>query len=254
MWKFVSACAVGAAHLEINLPCQDACRVELIKSSVADQYLLCLAADGAGSAKAAEVGAHVACGTAGDCIAAWLSSTEPLVWDAAIVEVWINEIRSKLLATAAASSLTLRDFACTLLGAVIGPDKAIFFQMGDGAMVAVSGDVQGVVFWPAAGLYANMTYFVTDDDALTNLQVLITDCRIDELALFTDGLQRLALLFEQCSPHTPFFEPMFKVLRKQTPGDCETLNARLADFLQSPAINSRTDDDKTLILASRRIE
>jgi hypothetical protein len=254
MWKLVSACAVGTAHLDINLPCQDACRVELIKSSAADQYLLCLAADGAGSAKAAEIGAQVACETARDCILAWVLSADSLVWDASMVEVWINDIRSKLLATAVASSLTLRDFACTLLGAVIGPDKAVFFQIGDGAMVAASGDVQGVVFWPAAGLYANMTYFVTDDEAVKNLHVLITDSRIDELAVFTDGLQRLALSFEQCSPHSPFFEPMFKVLRKQTPGDCEALNVRMADFLQSPAINSRTDDDKTLILASRRAE
>ena len=254
MWKFVSACAVGAAHLEINLPCQDACQVALINSSANYQYLVCLAADGAGSAKAAETGARLACKTAGDCIKAWLATGDTQTWDASIVEVWIKEIRAKLLATATAEALVMRDFACTLLGAVIGPDKAILFQIGDGAMVAAIGDVQGVVFWPEAGLYANMTYFVTDDDALQNLQVIITDTRIDELAMFTDGLQRLALLFEQCRPHTPFFEPMLKVLRKQAPSDCETLNARLADFLQSPAINSRTDDDKTLILATRRAE
>ena len=254
MWKFVSACAVGAAHLDMKLPCQDACQVEVIKPSAAEQYLICLAADGAGSAKAAEVGAHVACETAKASIAGWLASKDLLDWDISVVEAWITEIRSELLATANASSQTMRDFACTLLGAVIGPDKAVFFQIGDGAMVAASGDVHGVVFWPDTGLYANMTYFVTDDDALKNLHVLITDSHIDELAVFTDGIQRLALLFEQCCPHSPFFEPMFKVLRKQSPGDCITLNTRLADFLQSPAINSRTDDDKTLILASRRAE
>jgi hypothetical protein len=252
MWKFVSASTVGAAHLDINLPCQDACRADVIKISAESEYLLCLAADGAGSAKEAEIGAKLACETAGTSIMASLAGGRALIWDKFIVEAWINDIRRVLTETAAANSLTMRDFACTLLGAVIAPDKAIFFQIGDGAIVAGVGDVQGVVFWPASGLYANMTYFVTDDYALQNLQVLITDHQIDEIALFTDGIQRLALLFEQYSPYPPFFAPMFKVLRQQTPGNCETLNARLAEFLQSPAINSRTDDDKTLILATRR--
>ena len=251
MWKFVSASAIGVAHLDLNLPCQDACWVEVINCSEENDFLVCLAADGAGSAKEAETGARLACETARAVISATLANSELQVWDKAIVEDWINAIRQVIAETAVAQALTPRDFACTFLGAIIGPEQAIFFQIGDGAMVATSGNVQGVVFWPREGQYANMTHFVTDDDALQNLQCCITDSRIDELALFTDGLQRLALIFEQHIPHTPFFAPMFKVLRQQTPGDCEALNARLAEFLQSPAINSRTDDDKTLILASR---
>jgi len=69
---------------------------------------------------------------------------------------------------------------------------------------------------------------------------------------YSDGVQRLALSFEQRIPHNPFFEPMLNVLRNQKSAECEALDQQLAHFLNSPQINERTDDDKTLILATRR--
>ncbi|MGA0525444.1 protein phosphatase 2C domain-containing protein, partial [Escherichia coli] len=63
---------------------------------------------------------------------------------------------------------------------------------------------------------------------------------------------RLALAFETKLPHQPFFEPMFSVLRRTEPSDCEGLSAQLGQFLNSPQVNERTDDDKTLVLATRR--
>lgn len=97
-----------------------------------------------------------------------------------------------------------------------------------------------------------MTNFVTEEDALAHLHVSVTSARIDEVALFSDGLQRLALSFEQRTPHIPFFEPMLNVLRRQKPVECEALDEQLARFLNSSQINGRTDDDKTLVLATRR--
>jgi hypothetical protein len=84
-----------------------------------------------------------------------------------------------------------------------------------------------------------------------SLQIAFTNSKINEVALFSDGLQRLALSFEQRTPHTPFFEPMLKVLRSKEPLDCAALDGQLAGFLDSPQVNERTDDDKTLVLASR---
>jgi hypothetical protein len=45
---------------------------------------------------------------------------------------------------------------------------------------------------------------------------------------------------------------MFDRLRLERLGEAEALRAPLADFLDSHAVNSRTDDDKTLLLATRR--
>ena len=65
----------------------------------------------------------------------------------------------------------------------------------------------------------------------------------------TDGLQMLALNFAGRTAHRPFFEPMFRRLRSAAPG--EGLPLALRRFLNSPAVNGRSDDDKTLILATR---
>jgi hypothetical protein len=59
----------------------------------------------------------------------------------------------------------------------------------------------------------------------------------------------LALSYASKSAHQPFFARMFAALRKV--GDREDLVVPLRQFLDSPAVNDRTDDDKTLVLATR---
>ncbi len=249
MWKIIRASVVGTSHVALNQPCQDNCYAD--KVCITDDFdcLVCLVSDGAGSAKEGGRGAELACATVRSSIEA---SIKLASLDKSLVEGWINDIRCAIYETANANALTARDYACTLLGTVICSNRTVFFQIGDGAIVAASGNVKGVVFWPDPGLYANITNFVTEEDALACLQIWVTSARIDEVALFSDGLQRLALSFEQQTPHIPFFEPMFNVLRKKTPDECETLNEQLARFLNSPKINERTNDDKTLVLATRR--
>jgi hypothetical protein len=95
-----------------------------------------------------------------------------------------------------------------------------------------------------------MTYFVTDIDANDHFRVELREAT-NEVALFSDGLQRLALVFATETAHEPFFEPMFQVLRRSTTDGTDALCAALERFLTSDSINERTDDDKTLILATR---
>jgi hypothetical protein len=49
--------------------------------------------------------------------------------------------------------------------------------------------------------------------------------------------------------HVPFFTPFFNVLATATAAQEDHLQAELVRFLQSSAVNERTDDDKTLALA-----
>lgn len=252
MWKVVSASVVGTSHIEANIPCQDDCYSEIIRGVDGQDYLVCVVADGAGSAKEGGKGAELACLVSLSSIETSLNAVTSFQPTASIVREWVEAARRAIHEEAQARSLTARDFACTLLAAVVGPRGVVFFQIGDGAIVASSGYSYGVVFWPESGPYANMTYFVTDEDALEHLQIAITSARIDEVALFSDGLQRLALSFEQLAPHAPFFEPMLGVLRKRNADECDDLGEQLAQFLGSQRINERTDDDKTLVLATRR--
>ncbi|KAK43925.1 MULTISPECIES: PP2C family serine/threonine-protein phosphatase [Burkholderiaceae] len=250
-WKTVSASVVGTSHTQQGGECQDTCLVQSLIDRNQQQRLVCLLSDGAGSARFAAKGADLACSTALTAIEHTFKTTNHI--DGSAVEGWICAVRAAVTAAANESDATSRDYACTLLGAVLGPESSVFFQIGDGAIVVASEDVQGVVFWPEAGRYANMTNFVTDDDSLMHLQIAVTSSPAAELALFSDGLQRLALTYESQTPYSPFFDPMFFVLRRKSLSECEALTVQLAQFLDSKQVNERTDDDKTLVLATRRV-
>ena len=103
------------------------------------------------------------------------------------------------------------------------------------------------------GEFANTTYFATEDYAADHLAFEKTAGRIDEVALFSDGIEPLVLHYATKSVHAPFFDRMFPAVRGLgPPGRDAALSDALAAYLDSPAICERTDDDKTLILASRR--
>lgn len=251
-WKVIRASEVGTSHTDSDSPCQDECFADVLIDANGLEYLVCIVSDGAGSAMNGGRGAELACVTARDRIEASLNNPEFVQISETVVKSWISEIQRVIKDESDSNALRVRDYACTLLGAVVSSNKSIFFQIGDGAIVASSGCVQGVVFWPVPGQYANMTNFVTEDDALEHLHICISDTCMDELALFSDGIQRLALSFEQRTSHIPFFDPMLNVLRRSRAEECENLDMQLARFLSSSQINERTDDDKTLILATRR--
>jgi hypothetical protein len=131
---------------------------------------------------------------------------------------------------------------------VAGAESSAFFQVGDGAMILRRCGVYGVVFWPQSGEYANSTNFLTSDDFREQLAFSAAG-GCSDVALMTDGLERLALRFDSQTPHIPFFDPLFRALRAAD--DVAGLNEGLRQFLASESVQSRSDDDKTLILASR---
>ena len=93
---------------------------------------------------------------------------------------------------------------------------------------------------------------MTDSDATAHLECTVLAESVAEIALLTDGLQLLALHYPRRQAHEPFFRPLFQHLRAfPEPGCPEPLTAALERFLDSPAVNQRTHDDKTLILATR---
>ena len=139
--------------------------------------------------------------------------------------------------------------ATTLLGCVVGPNGSLFVQIGDGAMLFRGVESFEYAFWPHSGEYANMTNFLTSDDYADKFEWKIVDEKIDELVAFTDGLERLILKFEDQTIHEPAIVPMLKAIKESETG--EEFFEPLREFLNSEGVNERTDDDKTLILATR---
>lgn len=255
-WRYAFTSVAGTSHTRAALPCQDASVCQVLHTQAGEPVLVALIADGAGSASRSAEGAQLACTLLSDEIATLFDTggaIEEITRE--FVVAWLTHFQHAITERAEAQGCAPREFACTLLAAIVGGECGAFFQVGDGAIVVADRDEPDEyswIFWPQQGEYENVTMFITDPRAADHLEHEIKTWRYAEIALFTDGLQRLALHFASMSVHNPFFRPIFPPLRAQQSGYLPELSAALARFLDTPAVNSRTDDDKTLVLATRR--
>lgn len=250
-WRWIAASVKGTSHLTSGTECQDSHKCSEIDSEHGP-ILLAFVSDGAGSAKRSAAGSRLLCDL-------MLSESHQFFTEqgqldqlnARVIAGWIEQFRSEIILQADTEGLTDREFACTLLGAILGPTSAAFFQVGDGAIVYSSdkGGDYTLAFWPERGEYENTTFFVTQATFFDQLQFAIIDRPVVEAALFSDGLQRLALNYQTQGAHQPFFNGIFPGVRSVSTEKLPRLNEQLAQFLDSPKVNERTDDDKTLLLA-----
>jgi hypothetical protein len=104
--------------------------------------------------------------------------------------------------------------------------------------------------WPAHGEYASSTYFVTDDPE-PQLRIVHTEGAFNDIAVFSDGIERLVLDFATRTAFNRFFDPIFQVLKNDLPGRNRPLSGSLRKYLDSKVVTDRTDDDKTLVLARK---
>jgi len=214
------------------------------------EVIVACVADGAGSAKHSDIGSTLACETIADSVTRHFESHgsfAKLQFNDVIA--WCEKVRETIQLAAQSRESQMRELATTLCVAIISPEGSFFFQIGDGAITVGNNGIYGVVFWPQSGEYANATNFITSDQFKNHLEFQATTSKISELALFTDGIERLALDFETQTPHVPFFQPLFRAIRSSEIDS--NLGADLAQFLQSDSVTNRSDDDKTLILATR---
>lgn len=247
-WRVVAASAAGTSHTATGTGCQDSC-LALVETDPAKPPLLTIfIADGAGSAAHGGVGAELVIEAATAFVEQHYTQTEFTLNDHWAVEC-IQAVRAKIYALADKQGAKARDYACTFLGVVATPFSTLLMQVGDGGIVVDVGNGLEVPITPMTGEYANMTNFVTDENAIDVLAVVALPSRPEKVAVFSDGIQRLALNMATNTAHAPFFMPFFSVMAAATVTQEDHLQAELARFLQSPAVNERTDDDKTLALA-----
>lgn len=253
-WRLALASAVGTSHSGTGAPCQDRADHHIFDTPHGP-VLVAVVCDGAGSAAHSQIGAWLAARTFIELVEVHLEGGESVArLERDEVCRWIDEVGEHLAAHARGNGHSVRDYACTLLAAIVGEDAAAFVQIGDGAIVVSHGEEDGwsYVFWPQHGEFANTTNFVTSANALEVLEFGTARRRLDEFAIFSDGLENLVLHHGTRTVHERFFNTMFPPVRNALiTGEDEKLSASLERYLQSPVVCDRTDDDKSLILATR---
>lgn len=251
-WTVVAASVPGTSHRRTALPCQDA-------SAWADLPgggVVLAVADGAGSAEAAEAASALAVEAAVHGVVQQMAAEPPQTeedWRRLIANAF-TEARAALLLEAANSQASPRAYGTTLVLAVLTKQWTAVGLVGDCAVVVHSVDNknQGALCSlcpPQKGEFANATNFLIQPDALAQLDIAVLPHPVEQAALLSDGLLELALNVAQNRPFPPFFEPLFAFAAGTE--DAHAASRQLAEFLDSERVNTRTDDDKTLVLVSR---
>ncbi|MBP0001730.1 MAG: protein phosphatase 2C domain-containing protein [Cyanobacteria bacterium SID2] len=272
-WRVFATSVCGTSHQRRGQPCQDA---HCWKRS-ANGVLIAAVADGAGSATRSIEGAKRAVEASIEFLTdidftqfnpaapvpladseltidlseaenSETGNSETKTELETILAGALSTARNAVNAEAKSHSIDVREFASTLISIVATSDWVAVAQIGDGAAVVRDSEEQSIALTqPQQGEYANQTTFLTSDNALETAQIEIWQGTPTHLALFSDGLQRLALEMPEGKPFDRFFNPLFQFVTQNT--DETEGSTQLATFLQSPRVTQRTDDDLTLLLA-----
>jgi hypothetical protein len=254
LWNVATASVRGLSHEKAGLPCQDSSKWNELTQ---DQVIVIAVADGAGSACLSQVGSDVATQSVIDFFTTLLDFNWHSASDEALHTLLRDSVasgRDQVNEEALRRNVTVTDLATTLIVVVAAPTFVALAQVGDGGAVvqSTSEDIKLLVR-PVQGEYINQTDFITSNDALSRIQLTVLREEVAGVSAFTDGLQMLALVYPQAEPFVPFFGPLFSFVNElASPADEPQASKRLAEFLLSPAVRQRADDDLTLALATLR--
>ncbi len=255
-WRVISASVAGSAHTRVGAPCQDSLG---FSTDIRDGVLVVAVADGAGSARHAEVGSTIAAAAAVRTASRLLRLHTHPVYEGVLREILRETFllaRGCLAAEANSSGWDIRELSTTLIVAVCTPEMTGAAQIGDGAVVTAAAapeadgeDLLTLFSAPQRGEYANETSFITSGDWYTRLVIRVRRRSTRCLAVFTDGVQSLALdSLHDFRPHRPFFVPLIRWAVPQV--DESAASDGLGAFLRSSRVSERTDDDLTLLIAT----
>jgi hypothetical protein len=247
-WRWVSASQRGTAHEARKEGRQDAYRV-----LTAGGFIVAVACDGAGSACYGGAGAALTARMISEFARNSIVSSgrQPRLGE---ILGWLTAVINKIAKAAERRNCEPTAFASTLVLAISNGATTQTVHIGDGAIVTrpIGSDDYRVQSWPHNGEYASETFFITD--SCVHVHTSISEVPIDRMAVMTDGIERLALDFREHCAHFGFFTRMFAPLAPPGPTERHgrefVLSSKLRAFLDSPPVNERTDDDKTLILAA----
>lgn len=250
-WKYFYSSVKGTSHIASNTLKQDNCEICLFKD-----YLISAVADGAGSAKYSDLSSKFICKLFVKKTKFWLAKNQLNDLSREIITEWFITFQKVINRAISIYKLeSSREFATTLLFSVLSKDLNVFVQIGDGIIAIGNEHDMNCVFIPQNGEFINTTHFATEICATNIFMYKKTPEPVDQIAMFTDGIEQIAFDLKGQKPFIPFFKPFFVALENlNNSGYSENLSRQLEMFLQSDRVNKKTDDDKTLFLASSIIK
>lgn len=252
-WAWACASQIGTSHRRTGQRLQDAYSCFSV-SARGREFFVGIVSDGAGSAEYGGQGAALVCRIVGLNARRHLSQDGSLPSQTAL-EYWVDEARDSIYRAASSRGVEARDFAATLVCAISDGQRSVFTHVGDGCAVARTKSTGQWLAptWPDHGEYASTTTFVTDQPA-AKVRVSETDDAFDVLALFSDGIERMVLDMTSRKPAERFFAVVAAPVLGSpvSRGKDAALSSQLQAYLDSEHVCSRTDDDKTLVIAALR--
>lgn len=249
-WRWAGACAIGTSHSRHGLECQDRAGCRIVQAH-GESYLIAVVSDGAGSAAWAGLGATLVRSGILRAAVAYLQEGGRLEGiDEQVAGSWLVGVRQQVQARATRAAARLRDFAATLITALVGPKCAVVLQVGDGAAVLRRADTQewGVLCWPYHGEYASMTRFVIDEPGPV-IEVARVQEAFDRIVVFSDGLEHLVLDTQRRSVPKSFFDRLtHPVADSPVRGRDRRLSRHLRAYLGGAEVCAATDDDKCMVI------
>lgn len=246
-WRVLGASVPGTSHQHSGKSCQDAHSWRVSAAGI----LVAAVADGAGSAAFSEIGARTAADTAVQAAVSGITTLHNMEEQSGtkLLTSVLESARAAVEQAAEKENHPVADLASTLIVVIAGGGFVAAAQVGDGAAVIEDGQGQILALTkPQRGEFANETNFLTSAEYLSCAQFVVWHGIPRSVALFSDGLQMLALDMQPYQAHVPFFTPLFGFVRASS--DEAEAQEQLSSFLRSPRVTGRTDDDLTLLLAA----
>lgn len=251
-WVYAYASEIGTSHISSNIAKQDFCKVEeYVINGVA--HISSAVADGAGSAKYSDASSKYICKLFTRKAKQWLRDNNITELTRDTVSSWFTLFQKVIVRAVNFYHLeSTREFATTLLFAILSDKGNIFIQIGDGVIAKGNSSDISCIFLPQNGEYLNTTYFATDKDISDRFMFEYNANNIERLILHTDGIELISFDFANRKPHLKFFNPIFDQLEKNEKFglDIET-SEFISGFLSCERVNQKTDDDKTLVIISQ---
>lgn len=244
MWRIAKASVIGTSHQRLDTVCQDSHYVMFIGDT-----LIVAVSDGLGSAARSDEGSRLACETA------IYAAAELLVRDsqhdhARICATAFTAAHDALVQKAASANHALREYACTLLLAILTPTQWSVQHIGDGAVVGLDADGSArTLSTPDNGEFINSTFPLTNADYATQMRHTSGVESLHGIAVVSDGLQPMCINYKTGAAYPGFFVPLVKWLTDLP--DLTRADSILASMLDSAQFRQKSDDDMTLVLAVR---